>query len=131
MSQGFEQLGVKSVRAYCYDVNRYVFPDSVDFTMGLPIMYFYPAYNKKAPFTRYNGEGHAGTFLKWVQEHADVQFQFPIDVSRIGSPKTQEDIDNEERHFEHLEQKRLKDEAQQQMQEQVQAQLDEGARTDL
>jgi hypothetical protein len=95
MANAFQQLGIKTVRACSYDVNLWVYPDSIDYTLGLPLLYFYPAYKKSAPYVRYNGEGHAGTFLNWVQQHADVPFTFPMDVSRIGSPKTEEDIQKE------------------------------------
>jgi hypothetical protein len=96
MASAIKQLGIdKTFKSYVYDTNKYVFPDSIDYTLGLPIIYFFPAYNKRAPFLRFNGEGHAGTFLKWVQKHADVPITYPIDVSRIGSPKTEEEIQHE------------------------------------
>lgn len=66
MANAFQQLGIKTVRACSYDVNLWVYPDSIDYTLGLPLLYFYPAYKKSAPYVRYNGEGHAGTFLNWV-----------------------------------------------------------------
>lgn len=66
MASAFQQLGINTVKAYSYDVNRFVYPDSIDFTMGLPLMYFFPAYTKRPPHIRYNGEGHAGTFMNWV-----------------------------------------------------------------
>jgi hypothetical protein len=59
------------------------------------LIYFFPAWNKKAPYTRYNGEGHAGKFLHWVQKEAGVKFTYPIDVSGLGSPKTEDQMQKE------------------------------------
>lgn len=104
MANALDALKIKTVRACSYDVNQYVYPDSIDYTLGLPVMYFYPAYKKTAPFTRYNGEGHAGTFLNWIQKHADIPIKYPMDVSRIGSPKTEEEIQKEKEFQERREQ---------------------------
>lgn len=103
MTQAFAQLNIKTVRCLTYDVNEYVFPDSIDYTMGVPLIYLFPAYSKQPPFIRYNGEGHAGTFLKWVEKHAENKFTFPVDVSRVGSPKTEEEIARDKARAEQLE----------------------------
>lgn len=71
-----------------YDVNVNAFPEGIDFTLDLPQILFFPAYNKRPPFRKYQGQAAiAGPLLQFVEKYADVKFKFPVDVSKIGYPR--------------------------------------------
>jgi hypothetical protein len=79
-----------SFRVVSYDVNVYAFPEGIDFTLKLPQIMFFPAYDKRAPYRKFTGEtAIAGLMLKWVQKLADIPFEYPVDVSKVGYPREQ------------------------------------------
>lgn len=50
---------------------------------------FLPAYNKKPPYKKWSGQpAIAGPILLWAQKLADVKFEYPVDVSQIGYPRS-------------------------------------------
>ncbi|CDW89510.1 UNKNOWN [Stylonychia lemnae] len=75
------------IKVVSYDINVNAFPEGIEFTTDLPQIYFFPAYHKKAPFKKYIGQGIAGSILTYIQKHADTEFQYPVDVSKIGMPR--------------------------------------------
>ena len=78
------------MRVVAYDVNVNAFPEGIEFTLDLPQILVFPAYNKRPPYRRYTGQAAvAGPILLWLQAHADVKFTYPVDVSRVGYPKEQ------------------------------------------
>lgn len=71
-----------------YDVNVNAFPEGIDFTLDLPQILFFPAYNKRPPFRKYQGQAAiAGPILQFIEKYADVQFKFPVDISKVGYPR--------------------------------------------
>ena len=82
-----EQIGT-SVRIVAYDVNVNAFPEGIEFTLDLPQILFFPAYEKRPPFRRWTGQpAIAGPLLLYIQKHADIKFNYPVDVSQIGTPR--------------------------------------------
>ena len=75
------------MRVVSYDINDHAFPDGIEFTLDLPLIFFFPAYNKRLPFQKYTGSGIARNVLQYCQKNADLKFKFPVDVSRIGLPR--------------------------------------------
>jgi hypothetical protein len=50
---------------------------------------FLPAYNKRPPYKKWAGQpAIAGPILLWAQKLADVKFAFPVDVSQVGYPRS-------------------------------------------
>ena len=78
------------IKVISYDVNVNAFPEGIEFSNDLPAIYYFPAYHKKTPYRKYIGEGIAGPILNYIQENADINFKYPVDVSRIGYPKEEE-----------------------------------------
>ena len=61
VADAFLKLGLSgSIKAVAYDVNVNAFPEGIEFTLELPMIYFFPAYNKRPPFKKYVGSGVAG-----------------------------------------------------------------------
>lgn len=77
----------KQLRCLSYDVNINAFPEAIEFTYDLPQLYMFPAYNKRPPHIKYNGKGHAGAMLLYIQKMADIEIKYPTDVSKIGLPR--------------------------------------------
>ena len=42
-----------SVKTVSYDININAFPEGIEFTMELPVIYFMPAYHKRPPYAKY------------------------------------------------------------------------------
>ena len=64
VADAFIQLRMtKTVRCVSYDVNVHSFPEGIEYTLDLPQIYFFPAYNKHPPFLKYIGEGVAAHIL--------------------------------------------------------------------
>jgi hypothetical protein len=56
-----------NVRIVAYDVNVYAFPEGIEFTLDLPQIMFFPAYNKRPPFKRYSGQpAIAGPIMEFI-----------------------------------------------------------------
>jgi hypothetical protein len=56
-----------SVRIIAYDVNVNAFPGGIEFTMDIPQILFFPAYNKRPPYRRFTGQAAvAGPILEFI-----------------------------------------------------------------
>jgi hypothetical protein len=88
VADAFNQLRMNhTIRCVSYDVNVNAFPEGIEFTYDLPQIYFFPAYNKRPPYQKYIGQGVAGQVLLYVEKMADIEFKFPVDVSKLGLPR--------------------------------------------
>lgn len=89
LQAGFPQMNIgSSVRIVAYDVNVNAFPEGIDFTLDLPQILFFPAYNKRPPFKKFQNQAAiAGPLLEFIQKHADVKFSYPVDISKVGYPR--------------------------------------------
>ena len=88
VADAFIKLGMShTVRTVSYDVNVNAFPEGIEFTNDLPLIYFFPAYNKRPPFKKYIGQGIAGSILQYIEKNADIKFKYPVDVSQVGMPR--------------------------------------------
>ena len=84
------------MRVVSYDVNANAYPEGVEFTYDLPQIYFMPAYHKKPPHLRYIGQGIAGQVMLYIEKMADIKFKYPVDISKLGTPREDVQQKNEE-----------------------------------
>jgi len=42
------------------------------------------------PYKKYIGRGIAADILLYMEQHADIKFKYPVDVSKVGMPREQQ-----------------------------------------
>jgi hypothetical protein len=57
----------KAVRAVSYDLNFNAYPDTIEYTSSVPMIYFYPATKKLEKPIKYDGKVLAGEMLVFIE----------------------------------------------------------------
>jgi hypothetical protein len=81
------QLSPKYIKAIAYDLNFNSFPETIRYFTAIPLIYFYQAGKKMNGPIKYEGAPVAGEILKFIEQHSGFEFEFPFDVSYIGTSK--------------------------------------------
>jgi len=78
----FSALGIKSVKLARYDVANHQVPREVDFE-ATPAIIMFPASDKTPPFPVFHGKGKVRPIMLWVQQVANIKFDFPNDTPHL------------------------------------------------
>ena len=73
-------MNIKSVVVASYDVNVENFPPRID-SQDIPMIYFFPAYHKNPPFSRFLGSPRVSEFAEFIKGHADIKFELTVDLA--------------------------------------------------
>ncbi|CDW90844.1 UNKNOWN [Stylonychia lemnae] len=80
-AQKFKQMKINSVTFYAYDVNVENQPPRIE-QQEVPIIYFFPAYHKNPPYSKYLGQAKASEIAEFIKKKADIKFEMTIDLAQ-------------------------------------------------
>lgn len=63
------------IRLVSYDHNANGFPSFLEYNPSLPLIHFFPAYQKQGPFRRYTGELATKDLMKFILEQSEILAQ--------------------------------------------------------
>lgn len=75
------------VKAVSYDLNFNGYPESIEYSTSLPMIYMYPFGKKYDAPIRYQGKNLAGEMLKFMETNSGLGYEFPFDLTKIGLKK--------------------------------------------
>lgn len=64
------------VRFTAYDTNVNAFPDGIDYSDKLPVVMFFPAYNKGKPYRKFTGQIDTFNILKFIEIRGDRKIDY-------------------------------------------------------
>ena len=76
LAHRFSELEYPTLKIYRMDVATEPIPMGI-MTSRIPIVHFFPAFHKNAPFREYEGEYDTLTMMFFLDKYSDVKFELP------------------------------------------------------